>query len=527
MLEEAKRRKLLPLQEIFTLFDELRRKTHPTDFELEQIVNDFYEDGLKEDEAVRRSNHGIAVVKQNEIFRPAFEAELRRHLSTGETSLVSTVATDLLIQLGYQPDEESDPFKRLCQMLLRAQIEICARIRERDAGDFTGTPRDALLARRRLSESGDDNSSQSEGTDSRKPLSALLEKMHREKSTLALATKEEQVMVVETFEDYLGYPKAIRSITKADLIGFKDQLLKTPKNRSQVFPGRSLAESIRLNESRENPAATLSAKTINGKYLAHLKVIFNWAIGNNLATINVADKVSVATTRRKQKNRFPFQSQDFKKIFSAREFAANAERNAKFWAILIAAYSGLRAGEIGQLEVQDITELYGVWCFKITEWSDREDGRRKSLKTGEQGIRCIPIHPELVKIGIIDLAEFSRRQGHQRLLPDWKPNARGDYSQGVPRWFNRTFLPRVGLERKELVFHSFRHSFKDLCRDAGIGQEIHDFLTGHAAGGVSGGYGMGAGVKTLFEAIAKVTIAEVDLSHLYVGRQADTGTART
>jgi integrase len=39
------------------------------------------------------------------------------------------------------------------------------------------------------------------------------------------------------------------------------------------------------------------------------------------------------------------------------------------------------------------------------------------------------------------------------------------------------------------TFHSFRHTFKRACREAGISEEIHHALTGHSGGGVGRSYG--------------------------------------
>lgn len=39
------------------------------------------------------------------------------------------------------------------------------------------------------------------------------------------------------------------------------------------------------------------------------------------------------------------------------------------------------------------------------------------------------------------------------------------------------------------TFHSFRHTFKRACREAGITEEVHLAFTGHAGGGVGRSYG--------------------------------------
>ena len=58
------------------------------------------------------------------------------------------------------------------------------------------------------------------------------------------------------------------------------------------------------------------------------------------------------------------------------------------------------------------------------------------------------------------------------------------------------------------VFHSFRHTFKRMCRDAGIGEELYDALTGHSGGGVGRRYGGGFGLKALSEAIGRIEVPE-------------------
>ena len=58
------------------------------------------------------------------------------------------------------------------------------------------------------------------------------------------------------------------------------------------------------------------------------------------------------------------------------------------------------------------------------------------------------------------------------------------------------------------MFHSFRHTFKRMCRDAKIGEELHDALTGHSGGGVGRGYGAGFGLKPLAGALASIDVPE-------------------
>lgn len=45
------------------------------------------------------------------------------------------------------------------------------------------------------------------------------------------------------------------------------------------------------------------------------------------------------------------------------------------------------------------------------------------------------------------------------------------------------------VDHSAKTFHSFRHTFKRACREAGLSEEVHNALTGHAGGGVGRRYG--------------------------------------
>lgn len=65
------------------------------------------------------------------------------------------------------------------------------------------------------------------------------------------------------------------------------------------------------------------------------------------------------------------------------------------------------------------------------------------------------------------------------------------------------FWLSVGVELLGKVLHRFRHLFGDRARDADIGEELHDALTGRAGGGVGRDYGAGFSVRRLAEGMAR------------------------
>ncbi|WP_422232290.1 hypothetical protein [Methylorubrum rhodinum] len=56
------------------------------------------------------------------------------------------------------------------------------------------------------------------------------------------------------------------------------------------------------------------------------------------------------------------------------------------------------------------------------------------------------------------------------------------------KWFGR-YLGEHVVDHSAKTFHSFRHTFKRACREAGLSEEVHNALTGHAGGGVGRRYG--------------------------------------
>lgn len=63
-------------------------------------------------------------------------------------------------------------------------------------------------------------------------------------------------------------------------------------------------------------------------------------------------------------------------------------------------------------------------------------------------------------------------------------------------------LKRAGIhETRKKTFHSFRHNFRDACRDAEIPTEVANMLGGWSNQGVRASYGQGASMGTLKKAL--------------------------
>jgi integrase len=180
---------------------------------------------------------------------------------------------------------------------------------------------------------------------------------------------------------------------------------------------------------------------------------------------------------------------------------------------LLGLYTGARQGELAPSVTEDAAT--GTYSIAIVE----DDARGVRLKTASSR-RIVPVHPELHRLGFLRLVD-ARRQAEgpkAALFPLLKPGPRGGYAEGWSKWFGR-YIRTNGITNKARVFHSFRHSFKDALRAAGVSEDVNDALTGHSGGGVGRTYGAKDmtrrfGMPRLAEAVMKVEYPGLDLSHL-------------
>jgi integrase len=210
---------------------------------------------------------------------------------------------------------------------------------------------------------------------------------------------------------------------------------------------------------------------------------------------------------------------------------ARSERwKAPIWVPLIAAFSGCRLNELGQMETGDIKNHYGIPSFFVrTERDPEEEGdeldlsgsdQQRSVKT-DAGYRIVPIHAELIKIGFLNYVKQRADQGRKpgspaRLFPEWNKATDGYYSSKFSRWFNQQLLPKLKLKSKAYVFHSLRHSFKDAMRDSSIKDETQNRFIGHSTGHVSEEYGSGTLTWTQAQEMKKFHYRGLNLAHLYI-----------
>ncbi len=265
----------------------------------------------------------------------------------------------------------------------------------------------------------------------------------------------------------------------------------------------------------------ISDKTLN-RYLAALGSFCKWLVAHGYLNEVPTSGMFIKIDKAKQKV-FPYKPDDLQAIFTSPLYTGAASEDAphrpgtvfvrdhRFWLPLMSLFSGARLGELCQLTVDDLTELQGRWVFRITTESSEE----QRLKTkGSQ--RIVPVHSQLVELGIVDHLEQVRKQGHRWLFPEITPCSRSTRS-GKMSDFYRKYVKRIGVKTdKSVNFHSFRHSFADALRRAGHLDSQFAFLLGHTQNNVTGRYGSltEGDIERRTKLVESVTYPDLDLSHI-------------
>ncbi len=284
---------------------------------------------------------------------------------------------------------------------------------------------------------------------------------------------------IELLAEILGSNTQISEIGPSDAQRVKEILLNYPRNRNKSDATRKLSiEQI----SQPHSFASLTVRTIN-TYLQTYSGLFSWAKKNRYVAENLFEGASVRENKKSAEaaQRTAFSQTQIDRILN--ELLTNQSgllnRDYQKWGPLIGLYTGARLNEICQLTVEDIREIEGVWCFDFNE-----DGEGKSLKTVASQ-RVVPVHDQLIRLGLLERLEKLRSSGQTRLFPELSFSSKEGYGRALSRWFNDQFLVKLGIKSKDLVFHSFRHGMVTKLMQAGVEENLVKAIVGHTRQGVT------------------------------------------
>lgn len=273
-----------------------------------------------------------------------------------------------------------------------------------------------------------------------------------------------------------------------------------PKASPRTLSRAQVTEWLRNErETRGNSAKTLEKKgTLVG-------AMFSIAVKDELLEKNPFagfdySRFALKEGIEDENERDPFTLEQLTRIFSKEEGVCTITKasggggyHARVWMPLLALYSGARLDEIGSLTTADIF---------------REPVPHMRIRRGknQSSVREVPIHPKLIELGFLDYVDAISKAGHESLWPFLRTKSdTASPSETLGKWFNRFIHEKLGMP-STVVFHSFRHNFKDMCRDALISRDIHQAITGHAKQTVGDTYGKGYAIDVKFDQMEKIKL---------------------
>lgn len=309
------------------------------------------------------------------------------------------------------------------------------------------------------------------------PLDAVVDRWAKERRRKGKSLDTHRA-IARRFTELVG-SMPVQKITKRDALAFKDKLL----------------------EAGDSPA------NVNVK-LTRLRTLLNFAYDNDLIATRPAAGINVLDPDADRNKRRPFDRASLAAIFSSPIYAkgerpTQGRGEAAYWLPLLALYTGARLEELGQLRPGDIREepyLDGedvertAWVIHITE--DADDGL-KIKNAGSE--RLVPVHPDLEALGFIRFAQAAQAAGQPRIFPALKANIYGRLTAKWGEWFSTYKREVCGVTDPRMVFHSFRHTFKDNARHAGLIEAVQRQIMGHSGKDVADDYGEGYSLHQVVE----------------------------
>lgn len=367
-----------------------------------------------------------------------------------------------LLSRGLEVANGSAAYQALRRALLDAERKVFDMIERRHQGHFVEAP--VAPPERQSVPTGP-------------TLDSCLEKW-KLKKTRPAKTVSDASAAIESFEAHHG-KRGVLEYSRRDAIAWRDSLL-------------------------HSPARPLHAKTVNKK-LALLRAVVQVSIDDEMDGLseNSPNPFRKAGVREAKgaKPRVSYSSEQLNLLFSSPVFVRHdrpkaGRGEAAYWLPVLALYTGARLEELGQLRLQDVKEERGVPCLFLCP----EAG---SIKAGIG--RRVPVHPELKRLGFLEYVDSLRSGKAVRVFSKLQHGPGGKLTDSWSKWYGRYLRGTVKITDKRITFHSFRHSFKDACREAGLTEEQHDALTGHTGGGVGRAYGGdGFPIGVLADSIGRV-----------------------
>ena len=298
----------------------------------------------------------------------------------------------------------------------------------------------------------------------------LTERQRDASAKITTQTESQMRATFRLFKDHTA-DSPLDAITRQDATEFLD----TISGLHRHYGRRPGAAKLTLQELLKRfPAGNddgLSNKTLN-RHQSALKTLFRWARKRGMVDgENPFADLARPKARMSDVTWLPFTVDELNSLFAGASFDIKPKRHslatARPWVMAIALFSGMRQGEACELAGEDVKQQDKVWYFDVTE------------AKSEAGIRRVPIHSELIRLGLL---KYVKAIGKGPLFPGLTPS-------GPDKKRGHTLAKRFpayrrdkGLDRERIAFHSFRKNFVRALELAQVDRDRAALIVGHERG---------------------------------------------
>lgn len=337
-------------------------------------------------------------------------------------------------------------------------------------------------------------------------LELFLEPPGRKREHMVKGRKEAS-RIVQFAVDFLGDP--ILSAITTDHWKRLDEAMTDIPNRDKIprHHTRTLHQRYKYAEDKGwMGLSRVTVTTIKRKYWPGLNKFYDWAKNTGYYSGDRPKFVCVDPENLAALPRDAFDDHELLALLNLPLFTGcqSAHRiwkpgkyfiqNHLYWGYLILILTGMRTGEVGQLNCADI-KTDGEHCYFDLRPFDARDGRvalkdLRNLKTNAAG-RVIPVHPLLIELGLLDRMKEMIERDEPRLFPEWAPY---NHSDGAIRWSQPMskswqYVKQIlNLTRADLTLYGTRHLMADWLDNGTVAQRTRDRILGHVSD-VPGRYG--------------------------------------
>lgn len=497
--------------------------------EISRLVKDFYQLTLTIDDHRRLfpeqqwsdEDHQARSYYLDQTLAEQRDALRKNDFEKANPAAQVVMARSNLVEGDLGPGE----YNQIRQAILRASIDIISELRARQDGDFNHDPRDRLL-KDALGRASAAPVVPSQAAPSAVPCPPVASG-EPNFSEIAEAFRSDQIAVKIWDQQTAGQARAtyrlfaevcgdkpLQDYTRGDADEFRKKIQRLPWDYSKApaYRNRSVDEILKVAESqaKTRDVQPITQRTVK-RHFSALSGLWGSAVSAGTVSQNIFSGFRFGSSKKASEQRDAWTAPELETLFSSPLYTGckselrRAEpgslvlKDERYWLPLIAIFSGMRQEEIAQLHIEDVKEADGITFFDINDKPPR-------MLKNANAARQVPLHTTLVRLGFLEYLDQCRKSRHVRLFPNLKPGgADNRLGHSFSKWFTR-YRRDIGVYRKGLDFHSFRHSASTSMHQAGIERAVLDHVTGHSTPGETSRYVKASALAQLQSAINSIDI---------------------